>query len=387
MYVCVIFSAKEQSSYNAAYDHRGDAVAHTHTHTHPIRFFPLQREGLGTCACVVADMCELIDMHTLRYTHALQMLLCANPLVRLSPLLHCSEMANMEHVGDLSILRTKATINAIAAALNAEKKGAKEADVVVADDVRVEVTSADTDLAKSDVASVLLQLTYALFALGLVAATWLDLSPQSAKSTNDMRGIVEAPESAPSTSTAAVTITRPSKLHLLFQCFSLPLNYAKLRKVPPKTETDCLNGLRVLTMFWIIAGHTMLMPAAIAGYDNEGDLIASWGYRGTYVLQAILGAEVGVDTFFFLSGYLATRLTPHIAAIHNTFASGRRGKLARAFPLTVTTCLAVAKRYLRLTPSLLFVMFIYYKILPFYGAGPFVGTYENLYVSTCEQAF
>ena len=360
---------------------------HTHTHTHAIRFFPLQREGLGTCACVVADMCELIDMHTLRYTHALQMLLCANPLVRLSPLLHCSEMANMEHVGDLSILRTKATINAIAAALNAEKKGAKEADVVVADDVRVEVTSADTDLAKSDVASVLLQLTYALFALGLVAATWLDLSPQSAKSTNDMRGIVEAPESAPSTSTAAVTITRPSKLHLLFQCFSLPLNYAKLRKVPPKTETDCLNGLRVLTMFWIIAGHTMLMPAAIAGYDNEGDLIASWGYRGTYVLQAILGAEVGVDTFFFLSGYLATRLTPHIAAIHNTFASGRRGKLARAFPLTVTTCLAVAKRYLRLTPSLLFVMFIYYKILPFYGAGPFVGTYENLYVSTCEQAF
>ena len=29
--------------------------------------------------------------------------------------------------------------------------------------------------------------------------------------------------------------------------------------------TDCLNGMRVLSMVWIVLGHTMMMPAPING--------------------------------------------------------------------------------------------------------------------------
>ena len=157
-------------------------------------------------------------------------------------------------------------------------------------------------------------------------------------------------------------------------CFSIPSNFRKLRAVPPETETDCLNGMRVLTMVWIIIGHTMLMPAAIAGYDNEGDLVATWGYRGTFVLQSILGAEVGVDTFFFLSGFLTFRLLPLLSKLASKTKS-----------IVVTTVLASFKRYIRLTPSLVFVMLIYYKILPFYGAGPFVVRFQNSVFRRCDK--
>ena len=50
VYVYVFFSTKEQPSYNAAYDHRGDAVAHTHTHT-PHSFFSTPKGGTGN-VCV-----------------------------------------------------------------------------------------------------------------------------------------------------------------------------------------------------------------------------------------------------------------------------------------------------------------------------------------------
>ncbi len=43
----------------------------------------------------------------------------------------------------------------------------------------------------------------------------------------------------------------------------------KLVDLPAYIPTVCLNGLRVLSMGWIILGHTFFMPEVISGYAND----------------------------------------------------------------------------------------------------------------------
>lgn len=84
--------------------------------------------------------------------------------------------------------------------------------------------------------------------------------------------------------------------------------------VEAAAETSCLNGIRVISMVWIILGHTLMMPSAITGYDNPADVVAPWGAGGSPWLQMVLGAELGVDSFFFLSGLLVAQMGfPEIA--------------------------------------------------------------------------
>ena len=69
-----------------------------------------------------------------------------------------------------------------------------------------------------------------------------------------------------------------SKLPFLFKVFSAKTNIGKLCKHDAKSETAALNGMRVLSMAWIILGHTFLMPQAIAGYDNPDEVVGHYGW-------------------------------------------------------------------------------------------------------------
>ena len=311
---------------------------------------------VGICApaaCAPADVDALLrGFGAVREPHpAVARLLCANPLMEHRPEVDCYAAANTTSLADLSLLGFKSIANAVRSHLDGDAS------------VRLEVTSSATDRRRMGASSYVLQYLYLAFLALLAAGAW-------AEKVMGFSGLAASrgsePPASPSTSLGSALLTVAS-------CFSVPSNFRKLRGVPPPTETDCLNGMRVLTMVWIIVGHTMLMPAAIAGYDNEGDLVATWGYRGTFVLQSILGAEVGVDTFFFLSGFLAFRLLPVLSPL-----ARRTGSVLR------TTLLACSKRYTRLTPSLVFVMLIYWKILPYYGAGPFVVRFQSSVFRRCD---
>lgn len=72
--------------------------------------------------------------------------------------------------------------------------------------------------------------------------------------------------------------------------------------------------------------------------------MAPWGASGKPWLQLVLGAELGVDSFFFLSGLLVTQMGyPEIAR--------RKGR--------VNLALLVIQRYLRLTPAFATTMLFY----------------------------
>jgi len=159
-----------------------------------------------------------------------------------------------------------------------------------------------------------------------------------------------------------------------FTLFGSTGTLTKLMEMPPYKPTDSLNGVRVISMAWIILGHTFLMPTGISGYQNQEDIVMSPlnsdAAEANPLFQVIPGAQAGVDTFFFLSGFLLAYLT---------LKELRRGK--------VNVLAAIALRYLRLTPSLGLVMMVFYKIWQYFGHGPFAVTFQNSITSRCDGSW
>lgn len=95
----------------------------------------------------------------------------------------------------------------------------------------------------------------------------------------------------------------PKVSNKLLSSFSLPKNVPQLLKTsntPSPRVIPCLNGIRCLTIIWIILGHGymyLLLAPTINAYD-----IVAWAQMPfSMILQS---GTTSVDTFFLLSGLL-----------------------------------------------------------------------------------
>jgi len=239
-----------------------------------------------------------------------------------------------------------------------------------------------------------------LLVLGSTAATWaasrsavasVDDSGTSAGGSSRGTATPAVPEGGLSPSPREVFLAtatpssgrsaqgRPRPLGIILQAFSLigpSGTLTKLVETQPYKPTDCLNGLRVMSMVWIILGHTFLMPEAISGYSNPQDIAMSSlnknsAERSVWFL-IIPSSQLGVDSFFFLSGFLLSLLSLKELRARN----GKFNALA-----------AVMLRYLRLTPSLAVVMLVYAKIWPYLGSGPFASRFQDSILSRCGRTW
>lgn len=133
--------------------------------------------------------------------------------------------------------------------------------------------------------------------------------------------------------------------------------------------TDCLNGLRVISMIWIILGHSFAITGGCAGFYNVQDVVKNVlnpdaaATSAAWPLLDMPGLDLAVDTFFFISGFLAsfvgsTRETPFVKGVVN--------------------------RYLRLAPCLAFALMIYTLIMPFLVVGPFAPRYQDAIFRRCH---
>ena len=121
-------------------------------------------------------------------------------------------------------------------------------------------------------------------------------------------------------------------------------------KQPPSVITS-VNGLRVISMLWVILGHTHL-TALLSGMENIGRL------RNTlsrFSFQPISNAYPAVDTFFLLSGLL-------VAYLSMRQMKQRKGR----FPFLTY----YLHRYLRLTPTYAFVLFFIWLVTMHLADGP-----------------
>ena len=156
-----------------------------------------------------------------------------------------------------------------------------------------------------------------------------------------------------STSGQNVVKKRPLAFELItaFSLFKTVPTILSTKK--PQAAITSLNGLRTISMFWVILGHTHLWTLEESGMDNAlyvfKDVVSRYSY------QAIANGFYSVDSFFFLSGVLVAYITLR----HMARNKGR-------FPIVTF----YVHRYLRLTPSYAFVLFFFWFLTMHLSNGP-----------------
>eukprot|EP00057_Strongylocentrotus_purpuratus_P034139 XP_794070.3 PREDICTED: nose resistant to fluoxetine protein 6 [Strongylocentrotus purpuratus] len=136
-------------------------------------------------------------------------------------------------------------------------------------------------------------------------------------------------------------------------CFAVNRNLTKL--LSSKTSEGgigCLNGIRVISMTWVILGHVplfILMAGVVGNPSVALDFIGRFGF------QAVANAFFSVDSFFFLSGLLVAYM-----------ALGKMAKTGGKLPWFWF----YFHRYWRLTPALGMTMLIWLHLKPYLGSGP-----------------
>ena len=130
------------------------------------------------------------------------------------------------------------------------------------------------------------------------------------------------------------------------------LNIILSTKQPPTAITS-LNGIRVLSMGWVILAHTHYWALITGVLKNPVYILGHTTHRFSF--QPITNGFFSVDSFFFLSGVLVAYLTLREM-------ERRKGR----FPV-ITYYL---HRYLRLTMVYAFLLFFWWNLTVHLGNGP-----------------
>lgn len=121
---------------------------------------------------------------------------------------------------------------------------------------------------------------------------------------------------------------------------------------PPNAITS-INGIRVISMFWVILGHTFLWgldDGVTANIEEAFETVPQ-----PFYFQPVNNAFLSVDTFFVLSGLLLSYLS--IREMER-----RKGRFPFVF--------FYLHRLLRLSPAYYFAVFFSFKVWPYVGSGP-----------------
>ena len=114
----------------------------------------------------------------------------------------------------------------------------------------------------------------------------------------------------------------------------------------------CLNGIRVLSILWVIFAHRMTSMYAATPTINYTYFLE---WLKHYSSMIVFSGTVSVDTFFLLSGFLIT---------WGMFKELDKRK-------SVNIIYMYVHRYLRLTPSIAMLILVHMSLVKYIGSGPF----------------
>lgn len=175
---------------------------------------------------------------------------------------------------------------------------------------------------------------------------------------------------------------QPSHIFSAFSVYSNWFRLMKTSKIPSQDKSniiESIHGVRVLTIMWIILGHSyMLLTSAplinpIVTSDvsirHEGIIHIEIQWLKSFHSTLIIAGPLSVDTFFLLSGLLTC---------WSLLKELDRNWL-RNIPLIYL------HRYLRLTPVFAALILFTVGILPEFSSGPLWNTSLKLSVDMCNR--
>ncbi|KAK9886947.1 hypothetical protein WA026_019204 [Henosepilachna vigintioctopunctata] len=126
----------------------------------------------------------------------------------------------------------------------------------------------------------------------------------------------------------------------------------------------CINGLKVLSMLWVIIGHRFLINAVTPNVNS----LYLFEWKDNIENMTIVGASVSVDTFLTISGLLLSYVYLRYTKLKN---------------LRINMTSFYLLRICRLTPPLLAVIIIYIAVLKYVSDGPLWPIISGKLASDC----
>eukprot|EP00013_Stygamoeba_regulata_P020285 CAMPEP_0177652660 /NCGR_PEP_ID=MMETSP0447-20121125/13259_1 /TAXON_ID=0 /ORGANISM="Stygamoeba regulata, Strain BSH-02190019" /LENGTH=682 /DNA_ID=CAMNT_0019155941 /DNA_START=129 /DNA_END=2177 /DNA_ORIENTATION=- len=155
--------------------------------------------------------------------------------------------------------------------------------------------------------------------------------------------------------------------HSVAKSFSLPHNFQRLFS-PLTGNLTTLNGIRVISMLWVILGHTYIGRVQ-EGFSNIAYTFPDLLNRFSFLI--ITQAPFSVDTFFWMSGFLGA-----YGLIKEVAKKGIRG---------VNWPMLYIHRFIRILPVYMFVILVYLQLSPYFADGPQWYMYEKVISHTAPQ--
>lgn len=160
------------------------------------------------------------------------------------------------------------------------------------------------------------------------------------------------------------------------RCFSLQRNWSSLCSLRQDGTMDCLDGIRTLSMAWVVFGHTMVYAIGVGGAQYAAEILPKgWtdrfpatalgdvsippegGRLSRLSYQLVPAAFFAVDTFFWITGVLTA-----FALLRQM--SARRVGWFRLYPVYALG------RWVRLTPMVAVAVAASVGLMPSLGDGP-----------------
>jgi len=184
------------------------------------------------------------------------------------------------------------------------------------------------------------------------------------------------------------------------------------------SSSQCLNGMRSISMIWIILGHTIVVQSSV-GYQNPSAVLPPTGMIASTPAMFFFSARYAVDTFFFIGGYLVMsgmlkkldpalsfgkatdskkrsrvelwmcklKLTSPSHRVLGTYAHRlQTNKRSLKMPVGVSKWFFafVLHRILRILPTYGFVLLVWWKLAVTWGNGPFWPRWAT-FVAQCDK--
>ncbi|KAJ8936791.1 hypothetical protein NQ318_021933, partial [Aromia moschata] len=158
------------------------------------------------------------------------------------------------------------------------------------------------------------------------------------------------------------------KLHDVTLCFSFPRNLRKLTTTGSSNSLDCLSGMKLYSMVLIILLHRDMVDYGSA-MKNPNQVEKVYSMFG---MTFLLNGPILVDTFFTISGFLATYLI-----LKNSYRTNKNTNVLHLY----------IHRYIRMTSVYCIILAFYCTLFVKLGTGPLWHERIGLEREKCRQVW